>query len=300
MRSDGDTWDITTSVGSTALFVAAARALEARKPTPLAVDQYAEAFCRAAGGEWAQLADGAFRDHKLHTADFGEYFVNYQGARTKYFDDFCDGAIRSGVRQVVIPAAGLDSRAYRLRWHPDTIVFELDQPLVHQFKRKVLAERDVSARATRREIAVDLRGDWGKTLQDNGFDSARPTAWLVEGLSMYLPGDALEQIFRTISGLSAPGSLAAIEQVATHPDVVLDRMSTDAAERGDASDSKFLSLIYNQRRDEAATWFHCHGWDVERTELLDLLNANERPVPPIPGHAWFMFSALSLVTAVKA
>jgi methyltransferase (TIGR00027 family) len=300
MRTDRDTWDITTSVGSTALFVAAARALEARKPQPLAVDQYAEAFCRAAGGEWVKLLDGAAADHKLHTPEFGQYFVNYQGARTKYFDTFCSRAVEAGVHQVVIPAAGLDSRAYRLSWNPDTVVFELDQPLVHKFKRQVLAEQAAAPRSARCEIAVDLRDDWEKALHDHGFDRTRPTAWLIEGLSMYLSGDALGQIFDAIARLSAPGSFAAIEQIATHPDVVLDKMVADATDRGAASELKFLSLIYNQRRDEAATWFHCHGWQVERTELLDLLNANQRPTPPMPGHTWFMFSALSLVTAVKA
>jgi methyltransferase (TIGR00027 family) len=300
MRTDGDTWDITTSVGATALFVAAARALEARKLTPLAVDEYAELFCRAAGGEWEQLLDGAAPLHKLCSKDFGRHFVNYQGARTKYFDAFCAAAIAAGVRQVVIPAAGLDSRAYRLPWNPDTIVFELDQPLVHAFKRQVLATSGAVARATRREVAVDLRNDWAKALCDNGFDASRPTAWLVEGLSMYLGGDAQRKLFDSIAALSAPGSMLAIEQMAVLPDAVLDKMSDDATARGDAGDLRFLSLIYTQRRDEAATWFRCHGWQVERTELLDLLNVHDRPTPEIGRHAWFTFNALSLVTAARA
>ena len=83
MRSEGDTWDITTSVGSTALFVATARALEAQKPDPLVVDQYAEVFCRAVGGPAADVLDGKAPDHPLKTADFGEHFVNFQGARTR-------------------------------------------------------------------------------------------------------------------------------------------------------------------------------------------------------------------------
>ncbi|GLE53305.1 class I SAM-dependent methyltransferase [Mycobacterium montefiorense] len=300
MRTDRDTWDITTGVGSTALFVAAARALEARKLAPLAVDQYAELFCRAAGGDWLELLDGAAPHHKLCTDDFGQHFVNYQGARTKYFDRFCASAIAAGIRQVVILAAGLDSRAYRLQWNPDTVLFELDQPLVHAFKRRVLTTTGAVARTTRREVAVDLRDNWGKSLHDNGFDPTQPTAWLVEGLSMYLGGDTQGQLFDAIATLSSPGSMVALEQMAVQPDVVLDRLSDDAAERGDAGELRFLSLICNQRRDEAATWFRCHGWQVERIELLDLLNASDRATPEIGGHAWFMFSALSLVTAVRA
>ena len=67
VRSEGDSWDITTSVGSTALFVATARALEAQKPDPLAVDPYAEVFCRAVGGRSADVLDGKVADHQLKT-----------------------------------------------------------------------------------------------------------------------------------------------------------------------------------------------------------------------------------------
>ena len=109
MRSDNDTWDITTSVGSTALFVAAARALEAQKPAPLAVDPYAEVFCRAVGGPWAAVLDGTAPDHPLKAAGFGEAFVNFQAARTRYFDNYFRGVAAAGVRQIVMLVAGLDS-----------------------------------------------------------------------------------------------------------------------------------------------------------------------------------------------
>lgn len=149
MRSDDDSWDITTSVGSTALFVAAARALEAQRPEPLAVDEYAELFCRAVGGPWAELLDGAAPEHPLRTADFGAHFVTYQGARTRFFDDYFRRAAAAGLRQVVVLAAGLDSRAYRLDWPPGTIVYELDRPQVLDFKARTLEgsqrERALSA-----------------------------------------------------------------------------------------------------------------------------------------------------------
>ncbi|HEY2449929.1 MAG TPA: SAM-dependent methyltransferase, partial [Mycobacterium sp.] len=116
MRTDNDNWDITTSVGSTALFVATARALEAQKPYPLVIDPFAEVFCRAVGGNAADVLDGKNPEHELKTPDWGVHFVNFQGARTKYFDTYFRRAADAGVRQVVILAAGLDSRAYRLAW----------------------------------------------------------------------------------------------------------------------------------------------------------------------------------------
>src|ERR1700722_8077561 len=105
MRSEGDTWDITTSVGSTALFVATARALEAQKPDPLVVDPFAEVFCRAVGGNAADVLDGKNPDHQLKSPDWGQHFVNFQGARTRYFDDYFRRAADAGARQVVILAA---------------------------------------------------------------------------------------------------------------------------------------------------------------------------------------------------
>lgn len=116
MRTEDDSWDVTTSVGSTGLLVAAARALETQKADPLAIDPYAEVFCRAAGGEWADVLDGKLPDHYLTTGDFGEHFVNFQGARTRYFDEYFSRATAAGMKQVVILAAGLDSRAFRLQW----------------------------------------------------------------------------------------------------------------------------------------------------------------------------------------
>lgn len=158
MRTDRDNWDINTSVGSTALFVAASRALEATKPAPLAADQYAEVFCRAAGGEWAELVAGGVPEHPLRSEDFGQYFVSFQGARTRYFDTYFGKAIEAGVKQVVILASGLDSRAYRLDWAPGTTVFELDQPLVHQFKREALDQHGPSPRpSVRRSPSTCVR-----------------------------------------------------------------------------------------------------------------------------------------------
>ena len=145
--------------------------MEANKPDPLVVDPYAEMFCRAVGGEWADVLDGKAPENKL-MSEFGGHFVNYQAARTKFFDDYFYAAADAGLRQIVIPAAGLDSRAYRLAWPEGTVVFELDQPQVLEFKRDVLARSGESPTAERREIAVDLRDDWPRACRQSGFDAS--------------------------------------------------------------------------------------------------------------------------------
>jgi methyltransferase (TIGR00027 family) len=297
VRTDNDTWDIKTSVGSTALFVAAARALEAQKPEPVAVDPYAEVFCRAIGGEWADVLDGKAPAHPLKT-EFGEHFVNFQGARTKYFDTYFQAAAADGVRQIVLLAAGLDSRGYRLAWPDGTVVFELDQPQVLEFKREVLARHGDVAAAERREIAVDLRNDWPRALRDHGFDPSRPSAWIAEGLLIYLPATAQQQLFTGIDSLAAPGSHAAVEEA-----VPLDAEAFEAKreeERAAGNEDTFFTLVYNEQHAPAHEWFGAHGWRAVATPLPDYLRSLGRPVPAAGSDGGVMTANISLVSATKS
>lgn len=301
VRSEGDSWDITTSVGSTALFVATARALEAQKPDPLAVDPYAEVFCRAVGGAAADVLDGKDPDHQLKTPEWGEHFVNFQAARTRYFDEYFLKAADAGVRQIVVLAAGLDSRAYRLDWPAGTTIFELDRPQVLDFKRDVLADAGAQPRAERREIAVDLREDWPQALRDSGFDPAKPSAWIAEGLLIYLPAAAQEQLFTGIDGLTAPGSHLAVEDGA--PMKSEDFKAALAEERAAAAEGEqrvFFQLIYNEQVAPATVWFGDRGWSTAGTPLADYLSGVGRPVPASDTEAHQMVARNTLVSAVRA
>lgn len=298
MRTEDDSWDITTSVGSTALRVAAARALEAQKPDPLAVDPYAEVFCRAAGGDWAGVVDGSCPDHPMLSGDFGEHFVNFQAARTRYFDDYFHRATDAGVRQVVILAAGLDSRAYRLSWPDATTIYELDQPQVLAFKRYVLTQRGVQPKAELREVAVDLRDDWPQALADSGFDTTRPAAWIAEGLLIYLPAAAQEQLFTGIDALACPGSHLGVEDGAPMPPD--DFAAAVEAERSSDDDRRvFHQLVYNEQCAPAGQWFGERGWTAVTTPLADYLREHDRPVPGPDIEAGPMIERNSLVRALK-
>lgn len=295
MRSDRDTWDITTSVGSTALFVAAARALEAQKPQPLAVDPYADMFCRAVGGAWADVLDGKAPDNLL-VSEFGRHFVDYQGARTRYFDHYFTAAAEAGVRQIVVLAAGLDSRAYRLPWPDGTVVFELDQPQVLEFKRAVLTRHGASPRAERREIAVDLRDDWAAALRAAGFDAARPSAWIAEGLLIYLPGAAQQQLFDGIDALSSPGSRVAVDEQTPMP---AELFASKQAEELQTGTNAFFTLVYNEQYASIEDYFTARGWTAATTPLGDYLRQLGRPIPTMDTDAGPMVRMLSLASAVK-
>lgn len=296
MRSDNDSWDITTSVGSTALFVAAARALETQRADPLAVDSLAEVFCRSVGGPWSDLLDGRAPDHPLSSDEFGNHFVSYQGARTRYFDDYFRSASDAGVRQIVLLAAGLDSRPYRMEWPAGTTVFELDKPQVLEFKRQTLA--DVTPKAARREVAVDLRDDWPAALRDSGFHAAEPSAWIAEGLLIYLPAAAQEQLFNGIDTLACRGSHLALEEDRPMSDVAF-KAKVEEARVNDDMRSKWWQLVYNEQCAPAAQWFSAHGWNAVETSLTDYLGRFGRSGPPAGAEVANMIQSITLVSAVK-
>src|ERR1700758_1515361 len=200
-RSDDDEWDIVSSVGYTALLVAGWRALHAMSAQPLARDDYAQHFITASGDPYLTsvlLNPG--------TSEGATAFPRLYGVQTRFFDEFFSSSAARGIRQAVIVAARLDSRAYRLDWPSGTTVFEIDQPKVLEFKVRVLAEHGAEPAAHRRDVAADLRDDWSVPLRASGFDAGLPSAWSVEGILPYLTGAAQDTLFGRITELSAPGS----------------------------------------------------------------------------------------------
>ncbi|MCV7152855.1 class I SAM-dependent methyltransferase [Mycolicibacterium pyrenivorans] len=269
LRTDNDTWDIASSVGATAVMVAAARAAETDRPDPLIRDPYAKILVADAGtGAWEFMLDDAFMakiaDTDAEIAAMFQHMGNYQAVRTHFFDDFFAEAADAGIRQVVILASGLDSRAFRLPWPAGTTVYEIDQPKVLEYKAATLARHGVAPSADRREVAVDLRQDWPAALVKAGFDVETPTAWLAEGLLMYLPADAQDRLFTQVTELSAPGSRVAAETMGIHAEDRRERMrerfASLTAQFG-VQPMDITELTYEDPdRADVAVWLAEHGW----------------------------------------
>jgi methyltransferase (TIGR00027 family) len=270
LRTHDDTWDIATSVGSTAVMVAAARAVESDSPDALISDPYAKLLVAHAGtGVWETLLNEALID-KLESVDpeiaaVYHHMRNYQAVRTHFFDAYFAEAVDAGIRQVVILASGLDSRAYRLDWPAGTTVYEIDQPKVLAYKEATLAAHDVTPAAQRRAVAIDLRQDWPAALTAAGFDPAAATAWLAEGLLMYLPADGQDRLFEQITALSAPGSRIAAETAANHADErrqeMSERFKKVAEQIGLDQTVDVQDLIYHDEdRAAVSEWLNGHGW----------------------------------------
>jgi methyltransferase (TIGR00027 family) len=286
LRSHDDTWDIASSVGVTAVMVAAARARETDSSDPLIRDPFARMLVADADtGVWEKFLDPTMQD-RISTADpeAAALFANmlsYQAVRTLFFDTFFTNATAAGIRQVVILASGLDSRAYRLNWPQGTVVYEIDQPKVLEYKADTLARHGVEPTAECREVAIDLRQDWPAALKEAGFDPALPTAWLAEGLLMYLPAQAQDRLFEQIGELSAVGSRISVEAVRHHDEQrraqMRERWEKMADDLGIERTVDITDLTYNDsHRADATEWLNAHDWIASGTMSIDEMRRLDR------------------------
>ncbi|MCV7197644.1 class I SAM-dependent methyltransferase [Mycobacterium angelicum] len=279
-RTDNDTWDIASSVGATATMVAAGRARANR--AALIDDPFAEPLVRAVGIDFfIRWASGELDSADVDIADapWGmQRMTDQQAARTRFIDAFfaqCQqGARQDGIRQVVLLAAGLDARGYRLPWAAGTTVFEIDVPKVVEFKTATLAGLGAAPMADVRGVPVDLRHDWPAALRQAGFDTGRPTAWAAEGLFGYLPPQAQDRLLDSITELSADGSQLIAEVFFSAPasrelfDAIYQRWYDHGL------DISIQELGFPGARNDVATYLADRGWRVQRTPINKLLVDN--------------------------
>ncbi|MEB4208203.1 class I SAM-dependent methyltransferase [Mycobacterium sp. 94-17] len=274
-RTDQDSWDLASSVGATATMVAAARALASEAAHPIIDDPFAAPLVRAVGLDFfRRLVDGEVTESESYEGSGKDLGLETDSiaVRTRFFDDFFTDAARDGVRQAVILAAGLDARAYRLDWPPGSVVYEVDQPAVIEFKSATMARLGAAPTAERRTVSVDLRDDWPAALRDNGFDVTQPTSWSAEGLLMYLPPDAQDRLFDNITELSAPGSRLATEY---HPNTAGTAMSQRAQEFNDrwakvGCDIDLSGLFIDGERSNVADYLTGKGWELSTRPRREL------------------------------
>jgi methyltransferase (TIGR00027 family) len=291
-RTDNDSWDITESVGATALGVAAARAADTESEDPLINDPFARVFLDAAGeGAWnwfaapdlpAEIVE-AEPDLPLRMRSMR----NYMASRTAFFDEFFLAATKAGARQAVILAAGLDSRAWRLAWPDGTTVYELDQPKVLEFKSSTLQQHGAEPTAKLVNVAVDLRHDWPKALKQGGFEPSAPSVWSAEGLLPFLPAAAQDLLFERVTALSAPGSRIAVEapgpgfndpEVHARQRAQMQRIRDLAAKLGEQRDIPDVQdLWYLEDRADVGDWLRDHGWEVSVIPAEELMASYRRP-----------------------
>ena len=242
------------AVASTGLLVAAVRARESAGEDPLFTDPYAD---KLAGDTGRALLNAAI-------AETGERSTVQIVVRTRFWDEALLRAVRVA-EQVVILAAGMDARAYRLAWPDGITVYELDQPAVIAAKADLLA--DDQPRCRRVAIGVDLADDWPAAVAAAGFDPQTQTAWLIEGLLQYLDEDAVRTLFDRVNTLSAPNSTLLYDVVGK---TLLD--------------SPMMAPLLRNMADQGSPWLFGtdepgelagrHGWSATVTDIAE------------PGYRW--------------
>jgi methyltransferase (TIGR00027 family) len=287
-RTDNDTWDLASSVGATATMVAAQRALATRRQ--LIDDPYAGPLTRAVGADFPiRLLDGEI-DFDSVVGVFIGFSAESMAVRTRYFDRLFIDAMAAGIRQAVILAAGLDARAYRLDWPDATVLFEIDLPEVMELKSRVVVELGEAAAADHRVVGIDLRDDWPQALLDNGFDPAVPTAWIAEGLLIYLPPEAQDALFDNITALSAPGSRLA---TAYAPDRSL--LSDDREAMRNQMKDDMADLIFDGKRNDVVAYLTEQDWQVTALPVREAHRLNGFDFPE--GESAVLFDGLNYVSA---
>ncbi|MGH3553024.1 MAG: class I SAM-dependent methyltransferase, partial [Mycobacterium sp.] len=282
-RADDDSWDLASSVGMTATMIAAGRAMATKDPRGLINDPFAEQLVRAVGLDFfVKMIDGDLDLSAFENASPARVQAMIDGiaVRTRFFDEYFVNAADVGVRQAVILASGLDSRAYRLDWPAQTVVYEIDQPQVIDFKTTTLFGIGAQPTATRHTIPIDLRADWPAALQAAGLDTTAPTAWLAEGLLIYLPPEVQDRLFDNITALSVPGSTIATEYVPGIRDFDADRVrELSAPLREQGIDIDMSSLVYAGERSHVIEYLRAKGWNVVGVPRAELFIRNGLDVP---------------------
>lgn len=256
-------------VSRTALWVAAMRATEAARPDRLHNDPLAELVVASA--------------ESIPPAPPGA--AEFMAIRTRFYDNF----LATPAHQVVVLAAGLDARAFRLPWPPGTSLFELDLPDLLTFKEEVITTAGLTPTCNRVVVPVDLRDDWTTALSAAGFAADRPTSWIAEGLLQYLTEPDKKRLLDTISGLSAAGSRFAFDHMDTSAD---DRESVvDALAKIRSMGAEFVATVA-----DPAGWLTAHGWSVTVDRVPVLAVGYGRPLPDFMDPAAANATALCTAT----
>lgn len=282
MRLAMETDDMLFGVGETALGAAMMRADEGSRVDRLFDDPYASAFVAAVPDAFAEGPEPG--DPEI--AALADAFRAHIAVRTRFYDDYLSAACAQGCQQVVLLAAGLDARAFRLDWPHGVRLFEIDLPEVLSFKDAVLTEQRATPRCTRKTVSIDLREEWPTALTDAGFDGDLPSAWTAEGLLAYLSDDEAVRLLTCVSDLSRPDSHLALEAARVADDATLSH----------ARDLPALDQIATMWKGglhgDAADWLEQHGWRVDRHDRAALAAAHGRPAADT--------SAGGFITATRA
>jgi methyltransferase (TIGR00027 family) len=273
----------TPKISKTAIWVAAARAVGAREPDPAArnPDYLAEPLL----GDPAKLALEHPVVHAL-SQSYDEAMKNaevvsnvrFMTVRTRFIDAALERAIGEGATQVVILGAGLDSHAYRCQeLLAGARVFEVDRPATQVLKQQRVDEALGGPPANLTYAAIDFEHeDLPGGLARYSYDRSRRTFFIMEGVVMYLPAQAVRATLAFVAS-HPPGSSVVFDFFYTPViDKIAQLKTLDMPAAAKAYANRFLSMIQDE------PWLSGLPVDGER-EYLDELGLALREVLQVGG-----------------
>jgi methyltransferase (TIGR00027 family) len=182
--------------------------------------------------------------------------------RTIFFDGFVRDAIAAGIRQVVVLAAGYDSRAWRLA-QPGVAFFEVDRAATQADKRGRAPTGGPGF------VAADVTDErLVELLAAAGVRADEPVAFVVEGLVVYLEPAGVAHLFTRLAAFSAPRSRIAISFDSGFSNKPLMRRVMTAYYRGRER------FRFRLAADEIPAYLTATGWTVtEQVTPADLAPA---------------------------
>jgi methyltransferase (TIGR00027 family) len=243
------------AVSYTSQWTAAARALESeRGGDALFEDNLARELAAPRGFE---LLD------KYRGGGLGEFVA----IRTRFLDDTIESLLSSTpIRQVVLVAAGMDGRAFRLKWPDDAVVYEVDHEALLDEKQRRLSRLGAQPTVERREVRADLAQDWLPELKRAGFNETKPTLWVAEALLFFLTEEQASNLLSAMASTSAPGSWLAL-------DILSEQLLRSPATQFFLAALAKDGIPWRFGTDEPAEFLTANGW-----QLRDLKEPGEAGV----------------------
>jgi methyltransferase (TIGR00027 family) len=244
-------------VGLTSRWVAAARARESERADRLFDDPLAAALAGPEGFAWLDRMEPVTLPGVPGPALGPALYV---AVRTRFFDDFLlDASWSIGIQQVVLVAAGMDARAFRLNWSPGTRLYELDRPKVLSAKDAVEDHPGIQPSCERHTVGVDFEQPWAQALRDAGYEAQEPSVWLIEGLLFYLSPTTVHSLLEDISSLACEGSHLGM-------DLVNRELLTSAVMWSLLGTFAWRGVVGRFGTDDPETLLADHGWEARVTQ----------------------------------
>lgn len=229
------------TVSSTAHFAAYMRSVEHDTGRNIVNDPFARSLAGDVGLNW-------YEKKIAEDLEYVHYLQVVFACRTKAIDKAMMNALSTGkIQQVCVLGAGLDSRPWRLSGGKSINYFEVDFPEIFNYKLPVIETHGKESEFTYKSVGADLSiPEWADVLRDAGFDSSKPTLWMLEGLTFYLTEAEITSFFQSISLLSCPDSV-----------LIADFISTYGVNRNGASS---FSHMFRFTPDEPLEFTSRFGW----------------------------------------